>query len=149
MARLSANVQSSLRIRTARLAVLTELAERVRETCNISTPDRHAMTYLERVETKWPLRIQLPIGTAVPFHCTASGKMYLSTLRSSHLRQYLTSARLDSHTARTRTDPEILIREIAQIRKQGFSTDDEEFLDGMIAIAVPVLDLRSTGSMSV
>ena len=51
--------------------------------CSVSftaLPDREAMVYIERVQTEWPLRIQLPIGTRVPFHCTASGKMYLSTL---------------------------------------------------------------------
>jgi len=139
---LSINVQSSMRIRTARLAVLTTLAETVGETCNIATPDRHNMTYLERVETKWPLRIQLPIGTAVPFHCTASGKMYLSTLRASHLRQYLTAARLEAHTPATMTDPETLIAAVAQVRRQGHATDDEEFLEGMVAVAVPILDQR-------
>ena len=30
--------------------------------------------------------------------------------------------------------------ELAQIQKQGFALDNEEFYDGMIAIAVPVLD---------
>ncbi len=44
-------------------------------TCNIATPDRDGMVYIDRVETKWPLRIQLPIGTTVPFHCTASGNL--------------------------------------------------------------------------
>ncbi|MFK7754489.1 MAG: IclR family transcriptional regulator [Sedimentitalea sp.] len=138
--RFSINVQSSLRIRTARLAVLTSLAEHVGETCNIATPDRHTMIYLERVETKWPLRIQLPIGTSVPFHCTASGKMYLSTLRASHLRQYLSAVSLSRQTELTMTDPEAIISAVQQIRKQKYSTDNEEFLDGMVAVAVPILD---------
>ena len=64
-----------------RQTVLNALAEDVGETCNIAMPERHAMVYLDRVETKWPLRIQLPVGTEVPFHCTASGKMYLSSLK--------------------------------------------------------------------
>lgn len=138
--RFSINVLTSLRIRTARIAVLAALAEEIGETCNIATPDRDSMIYLDRVETKWPLRIQLPIGTTVPFHCTASGKMYLSTLRPSHLRTFIQSAKLIPQTKYTITDPEKLADEIKIIKHRGFSTDNEEFLNGMIAVAVPISD---------
>ncbi len=140
--KLSTNVLSSLRVRTARLAVLGALAEQVGETCNIAVPDREAMIYLDRVETKWPLRIQLPVGTQVPFYCTASGKMYLATLTKSHLERYLASAKLESRTSNTMTDRQSLAEEIALTRKRGFSQDAEEFMDGMIALAVPIKDDR-------
>ena len=138
--RFSINVLTSLRIRTARLAVLSALAEEIGETCNIATPDRDSMIYLDRVETKWPLRIQLPIGASVPFHCTASGEMYLSTLRPSHLRIFIQSAKLTPQTKWTITDPEMLADEIKITKDRGFSTDNEEFLNGMIAVAVPISD---------
>lgn len=138
--RLSTNVLSSLRIRTARLAVLNKLASEVGETCNIAVPDRDAMVYLDRVETKWPLRIQLPIGTNVPFYCTASGKMYLATLNLAHLTRYLGAARLEARTPSTLTDSEALLREIADTRERGYALDREEFMADMIAIAVPIND---------
>ncbi|MEL6641471.1 MAG: IclR family transcriptional regulator [Pseudomonadota bacterium] len=139
---MSVGVLSSLRIRTARVAVLNELASKVGETCNIATPDRDCMLYLDRVETKWPLRIQLPVGSSVPLHCTASGKMYLSSLQSSHLDQFLAAATLQKMTPATITDPDGLIDSLKQIRSQGFSVDNEEFLEDMVACAVPILDSR-------
>lgn len=139
---MSVGVLSSLRIRSARLAVLNALSAEVGETCNVATPDRDSMIYLDRVETKWPLRIQLPVGTAVPLHCTASGKMYLSSLQSSHLEQYLNAAQLDTRTPRTLTDPGKLSAALSQIREQGFSTDNEEFMEDMVACAVPIRDGR-------
>ena len=51
-------ILSSLRIRTARQAILKRLSRQIGETCNIALPDRDAMIYLERVEPEWPLRIQ-------------------------------------------------------------------------------------------
>ena len=138
--RLSINVLSSLRIRTARLAVLNAVAERIGETCNIAVPDRDAMIYLDRVETKWPLRIQLPTGTHVPFYCTASGKMYLSTLKRSHLLRYLGAAKLETRTPTTITDRDRLREEIALTRERGYAQDAEEFMEGMIALAVPIDD---------
>lgn len=137
--RMSTGILSSLRIRTARVAVLTKLAEEIGETCNIALPDRDAMVYLDRVETKWPLRIQLPVGTRVPFYCTASGKMYLSSLDRRHLRSYAGSVQMEARTPTTLTDPDALVEEAQQVRARGYATDNGEFMEGMIAVAVPIL----------
>lgn len=137
---LAGGILSSLRVRTARLAILTRLANRIGETCNIALPERDCMVYLERVETEWPLRIQLPAGTRVPFYCTASGKMYLSSLPDHHIDRYLANAELVPHTPRSLTDAPRLRAQLDEIRSAGYAIDDEEFLEGMIALAVPVPD---------
>ncbi len=137
---LSLNTVSSEHLRTARLAIIRGVADEIGETCNLAIPDREGMIYLDRVETKWPLRIQLPIGTQVPFHCTASGKMYLSTLRPSTLDGFLSAGNLSPNTDRTITKPLALRAEITRVAQNGYSTDDEEFMPGMTAIAVPVID---------
>ena len=138
--RFAGSVLSTSRIRMARQTVLSALAEDVGETCNIAMPERHVMVYLDRVETKWPLRIQLPVGTEVPFHCTASGKMYLSSLKPRLFEKYLKIVTLDAHTSQTLTDPAALTAEIEAIRARGYSTDNEEFMESMVAVAVPLLD---------
>ena len=137
---LAGGVLSSPRIRAARQAVLRKLSREIGETCNIALPDRDVMVYLERVETEWPLRIQLPIGTRVPFYCTAAGKMYLSTLAPTHLDKFLQASRLEARTPNTLTEPAALKRELATVRAQGYALDDEEFLVDMVALAVPVTD---------
>ncbi|WP_170335993.1 IclR family transcriptional regulator [Ruegeria arenilitoris] len=137
---LSVNTMSAEHLRTARLAILRGIADEVGETCNLAIPDREGMIYLDRVETKWPLRIQLPIGTQVPFHCTASGKMYLSTLRQKTLDGYLSARKLLPQTDHTLTRPKALRDEITLISQNGYSTDNEEFMLGMSAIAVPIID---------
>ncbi len=138
--KLSTNVLSSLRVRTARLSVLNALAEKIGETCNITIPDREAMIYLDRVETKWPLRIQLPVGTQVPFHCTASGKLYLSSLPKTARSALLTNLTLAARTPNTITDVVQLNDALDRIRADQVGTDNEEFLDGMVAVAVPLAD---------
>ena len=149
--RLAVNTVSSQRMRTVRLAILRNVAREIGETCNIATPDREGMTYLDRVETLWPLRIQLPVGTQVPFHCTASGKMYLSTLQPAYLDRYLATASLDSHAPGTITDKKALKEEIELTRNRGYSIDNQEFMEDMVAIAVPILDdqKRLTSTLSV
>ena len=136
---LSTGVLSSLRIRTARLTILRSLSARIGETCNIAMPGREAMFYVERVETEWPLRIQLPIGSEVPFYCTASGKLYLSTLPKQHLRKYAENENLTQRTDNTITDPDKLLDEVTKTAKRGYGLDRQEFMDGMIALAVPII----------
>ena len=140
MRKLSTNTLSSQRIRTERLRILRQLAEDVGETCNLAAPGRDGMVYLDRVETHWPLRIQLPIGTQVPFYCTASGKMYLSSLRQDKLDRLLQTLRLHSRTPSTFSDIDGLKQELVLTRSRGYATDNQEFMDGMLALAVPICD---------
>ena len=137
---LAAEVLSARSLRSARLAVLTALAEDIGETCNLVIPDRDEMLYLERVETKWPLRIRLPASSRVPLYCTASGKLYLSTLSDAQIDAYLQHRDLEAHTAQTITQRADLIEEIEMVRRKGYAQDGEELMEGMIALAVPVND---------
>ncbi len=117
-----------------------DVARQVGETVNFVVPEDSGMSYVDRVETDWMFRIQLPIGTHVPFHCTASGKCFLASLAPKARRVLVMSLKLDALTPATKTDPTALLNELDRIAKQGYSLDDEEFLEGLIAIAVPVTD---------
>ena len=136
--RMALNTLSSEHLRTARLAIMQQVADEIGETCNLATPDARGMIYLERVETKWPLRIQLPIGSQVPFHATASGKMYLSTLKPAALRAVVEAAPLQQHTKKTLTTFAAINAEVQMTAARGYAIDQEEFLTGMTAVAVPI-----------
>ena len=123
-----------------RRAILEDLADEIGETCNISIPEGTRMIYAERVESHWPLRMQLPTGTAVPLHCTASGKLYLAQLNPSQRHRMVSRMRLSKHTPFTIVDTEQLESELEQIREQGFATDNEEFIEGLVAVSVPICD---------
>jgi len=124
----------------ARHQVLRDLAAQIGETVNFAVPEDRGMAYQDRVETDWPFRIQLPIGTNVPFHCTASGKVYLSSLPKGERRRLVNVMHLERHTDTTITSPDALLAELQEISRQGFALDNAEYFDSMIAAAVPVFD---------
>jgi DNA-binding IclR family transcriptional regulator len=125
-----------------RRAILTALVNEIGETCNLNMLDGLQMIYLDRVESDWPLQYRLKIGSHVPLHCTASGKLFLS-LAPASLRQTLyQSGPLERHTPRTITNPDALETALKKIRKTGVGTDNEEFIEGMTATSVPVRDLK-------
>ena len=139
---LAVGVLSHSQFRAQRHAILMSLSHDVGETCNLSYPDGSEMVYVDRVETQWPLRMQLTVGTRVPLHCTASGKMFLSSLSKSRRTSMAHQLELTSRTSNSMTDPEQLLGDLEKIRKLNYSTDNEEYVDGMIAVAVPVKDTK-------
>ncbi len=124
----------------ARHAILAAAARQIGETCNLTVPDGGEMIYLDRVEAEWPLRMQFPVGTRVPLHCTASGKLYLSSLPPAARQALVASLELEAHTPNTITEAAALGDALDLIRVNRIGTDNEEFLDGMVAVAVPVTD---------
>lgn len=114
------------------------VAETIGEACNLVVADDGGMLYIDRVESSWPLNFRLPVGSHVPFHCTASGKLFLSALDDGHLRRFLPLLALSAEGPNTITDRDALMFELDLIREQGFSEDNQEFLAGMVAVAVPV-----------
>ncbi|MFT5136055.1 MAG: DNA-binding IclR family transcriptional regulator [Arenicella sp.] len=124
--------------RTERHAILQRLSEELGETCNISIPDGSQMIYFDRVESHWPLRIQLQKNDRVPVYCTASGKLFLNNLPSSKRTRLLSKLDFEQYTPNTLTDLEALKKELKRLRQADIGVDNEEFMQGMVAVAVPL-----------
>jgi DNA-binding IclR family transcriptional regulator len=124
----------------SRHAILQALSEKIGETCNIGILDRDRIVYIDRVEANWPLTIQFRTGSAVPLHCTAIGKLFLAHMPAEQVDKMLGSASLQRFTDTTITSASAMHRELERIRSQGMSIDNEEYLGGVICIAVPILD---------
>jgi DNA-binding IclR family transcriptional regulator len=120
--------------------ILREIAAETGETVNFARPEPGGMRYVDRVETNWAFRVALPIGSHVPFHCTASGKIYMASLPAAQRRAFLASLHLNKLAANTHVNIDTLAAELTGIRREGYSLDREEFHDAMVAIAVPVTD---------
>lgn len=130
------------RFHVMRHQVLEEVAAQVRETVNFVVPEDTGMHYLDRVETDWPFRVQLPVGTNVPFHCTASGKTFMASLPRGVLARFVSSLKLEQLTEKTLVDPDDLLEELKKTKKRGYAVDNEEFVKGMVAVAVPIHDVQ-------
>ncbi len=127
-------------VRGLRHQILTELVEQVGETCNITTLDGASVLYLDRVEALRPWRLTLAVGEHVPLHCTASGKLYLALLPGPQRELLVSQITLTAMTESTITTAEALVQECAKVRTAGYALDQQEFIDGLLAIAVPIFD---------
>lgn len=124
-----------------RHALLQALAREANETVNIAVLEGNEAVYVDRVECQWPLRHHMSVGTRVPIHCSASGKLFLALLPAAERRKRL-AAPLQPYTGKSITDSCALQQQLRRIRSLGVSVNDEEYIQGMIGIAVPVRDRR-------
>jgi IclR family transcriptional regulator, acetate operon repressor len=139
---LSLAVQMRSPRRRERHAILSRLVEEIGETVNFTMLDGNEAVYVDRVETSAIVRLHMRIGSRVPLHCTASGKLFLAHLPQAVVRRLIRASPLKRYTERTITNAEALERELAKIRSSGIGTDGGEFLEGSVCLAVPVVDSR-------
>ncbi|TFZ08034.1 IclR family transcriptional regulator [Ramlibacter humi] len=122
-----------------RHAVLRQLAADIGESCNLTALSGAEVVYLDRVESAFPLRIELRPGTRVPLHCSASGKLFLAHLPARRRQLLLDGVALERHTPQTITTRQALDEELERIRGCGHAVDAEEYVQGLVCVAVPVL----------
>lgn len=129
-----------------RHAVLRQLVADVGESCNLTALSGAEVVYLDRIESAFPLQFNLRPGTRVPIHCSASGKLLLAHLPAAQRNALLDGLPLARYTATTLDSREALEAEFRRIRKDGYSVDAEEFVEGLVCVAVPVPARQSGGT---
>jgi DNA-binding IclR family transcriptional regulator len=102
------------------------------------------MIYYDRVQTDSPLQINLQVGSRTPIWCTASGKLYLSSLPKEKRQRLINNLSLTRYTRNTMVDGNGLETAVQQIKIRRLGIDNEEFVDGMVACAVPVTNSSGT-----
>lgn len=78
-------------------------------------------------------------GTYHYMHTTASGKAILAHLPESRRDAIVERWGLPAETEHTITDRDELQMELEKIRRRGIAVNDEEFLEGLRALAAPIL----------
>lgn len=146
--RLAENVLINDTTQGARRAVLRQLVAQVGESCNITTYIDGHVVYLDRVETAAPLRFYLHPGSRVPAHCSSSGKLFLAQLSAVQRQRLLAQGPLTRFTDKTVTDPARLELDIEASLRRGYAIDDEEYLPGLLCVAVLVEGTRGRANLA-
>ena len=78
------------------------------------------------------------VGKRAPLHATAAGKSILSHLPADRVDEIIDERGLTAETANTITDRESLMDDLERTRERGYAINDEEQLEGVKAVGVPV-----------
>jgi len=122
---------------------LAELTQSTGETASFAVLEGDRAVYLAQVLSDSIIRGVPPIGAELGLHCTAVGKVLLTSFSEEQIESLVREHGLPRHTEKTIVNAESLRKELKRIGTKGYALDDEEAEPGGRCIAAPVVDDRS------
>ena len=120
---------------------LIRLAEKTKETVHMVILDRNEALYIDKVDSsehRSGLRMVSMLGSRLPAHCSAVGKVLLAHLSEAALEEVVKDKGLPERTRNTITDIGRLRAHLKKVRTQGYAFDNEENEIGIRCAAAPI-----------
>ncbi len=120
--------------------MMRELMEATGETANIGIFEGGDVVFISQVESAEPIRAFFRAGERRHAHASGIGKALLAEMPRERVERLVRDKGLPRFTDATVTDAERLFADLDEIRRRGWSLDDEERSRGMRCIAAPIFD---------
>jgi DNA-binding IclR family transcriptional regulator len=134
------NSLRSLEIRSLSVPFLSELANMTHFTAHLAIPSGFQSLILEVHDSPNPVHVASRSGTTVPLYCSSTGKIFLAYLFEQELEGYFSTTAVEKYTEKTIVTLPEMLKEVKQIKLDGFSVDDHEFNPDIWCTAAPVKD---------
>ncbi|WP_241434397.1 IclR family transcriptional regulator [Natronorubrum tibetense] len=115
-----------------------DLSEETGELTEFSVMENGKLFIIQQEFGNNAVRINSRIGKELHMHRTAAGKVILAKIPESMVDQIIDYHGLPKATENTTTDRAELFEELKSIRKKGLAENNEESIDGLWAMAMPV-----------
>jgi len=115
-----------------------DLADESEELVQFTTDEEGRLVYLFKETGRNGLLSRSDARTFRPLHSTAGGKAILSRWPREKVEAYIDSHGLEAITEQTITGPEALFERLDQVRERGYATNQEETVEGLGAVSVPI-----------
>ncbi|GAA4849059.1 IclR family transcriptional regulator [Saccharopolyspora rosea] len=121
---------------------LDALGETTGHTVHLATLDDDQVVYIDKVDSRHPVRMYSRIGRRAPLHCTAVGKALVADWPAQRRRQLAERLGYPPLTARTITSAEAFLAELDRVRALGYAVDRNEHEDFIHCIGAPIRNDR-------
>src|ERR1700675_3524591 len=125
---------------TQALPYLRKLRDQTRETANLAVVDDGAMVVLTRVESRELMRSVTKVGGRIPMVASGLGKALLATYSEQDVFAIIQRVGMPRLTSKSIVRAGELCKSLHDIRRQGYSVDDEEALIGLRCVSAVVYD---------
>lgn len=119
--------------------ILEMLMQSSKESSFVAVKKGTAVIPVDFVESQNAVRVVAFLGSQLPLHCTASGKVHLAFESEEGMSQALSDG-LSRYTDKTIVDRNLLLNQLREIRESGYAVERGEFIDEVVSVAVPVRD---------
>lgn len=127
------------------------LAEETQERAQFIVEEHGRGYYLHTAIGDHAVQVNARLGRRKYLHSSASGKAILAYLPRPRVEEIIDEHGMPALTQNTIIDRDELFEELEAVRERGFSFNNEESIDGLRAIGVPVIgdDDTAEGAISV
>ena len=119
-------------------AVMREISEKERLPMNLAVREGHRFFVLQQSRSGRYVDFVAPIGSPLPVHASAGGKILLSELPEILRDDILDRTVFEAMTSRTIIRRDAFLEELERVREQRYALDFFESLDYTCCIGVPV-----------
>lgn len=120
--------------------IIEATSERTQRSITVAVLDRGEVLVIARAHVRRSLASGLGIGSRLPVHCSANGRVLLSTLPDPTVEQLLKQVPARRLTAHTKVQSKDVLKAIKAVRTNGYATNEQEVELGVRTIAVPIRD---------
>lgn len=113
-------------------------AEQTNERAQFMVWEHGTVIYLYRELGERAVQTGTMVGKRMPIHATSGGKSMLAHLPEATRDAFLDDHDLTAYTEHTITDPEKLRENLTTIQESGYSINDQEYIEGLRAVSVPL-----------
>lgn len=115
---------------------LREMAQEINETINLGILDGYNIVYLDKIVSTSPLRVDVDSSMNIPIYCSALGKC----MAAFNSKVFSFENNYKKYTANTITSDKDFKKELETVRKRGYAIDNEEFVEGLMCVGMPILN---------
>ncbi|MCB5178441.1 IclR family transcriptional regulator [Streptomyces antimicrobicus] len=148
---LAAEAVENLDVKEVAQPYLRDLARATGHTVHLALHQDDEVVYVDKVDSRYPVRLYSRIGRPVPLTVAAVAKVLLADLPEAERRAL--AARIDypRWTARSTPDAEAFLRELELVRAQGWAADLGGHEESVNCVGAPVRgpDGRVVAALSV
>lgn len=130
---------------------LAALGERTGHTVHLAVYEQGEVVYIDKVDSRYPVRMYSRIGRPVAITVAAVAKLLLADLPEPERRAVAEALDYPRYTARSTPDAAAYLAELARVREQGWASDLGGHEESINCVAAPVRgpDGRVRAAMSV
>ncbi len=117
-----------------------DIAKVCNETMHCGVLSGMDVLYIDKIESTQSIRMSSHVGTRMPLYATAMGKAFLACLPDIKVREMYANIPLAELTPHTIASLEDLIGQLAQIRRLGYATENQESNLNVSCIGIAILN---------
>jgi len=126
-------------VRELAVPSLIGVAEQFGESVTVAVPEGDHIVFVEQIAVDRNVDFYCGTGKRLPLHVGAAARCVLAYYPEAIFEDYI-RRQLKAYTASTKTDPEILRTDRAEIRERGFAVSVEDVEIGISGVGVPLLN---------